>query len=71
MEGWTDPPPPIPATARAAIKAPIEGAKPHSMVPDPNKDRASNIAPFRPRMSAKRPYRGVKQQTDSRYDVPM
>lgn len=31
----TDPPPPIPATARAAIKARIEVAKPQKIVPDP------------------------------------
>jgi len=72
MKGCTDPPPPIPATARAAIKAPIEEARPHNIVPDPeanpspytpkkdisvipNRVSASNIAPFRPRISAKRP----------------
>lgn len=38
MEGsrmWTDPPPPIPATARAAMRASIEGAIPQNIVPDP------------------------------------
>ena len=34
-EDRTDPPPPIPDTARAANIVPIEGAKPQNMVPDP------------------------------------
>jgi hypothetical protein len=33
----TDPPPPIPATARATISAFIEGAIPQNIVPDPDK----------------------------------
>ena len=38
----TYPPPPIPAIARAAIKAFIDGANPHSNVPVVNNDRASS-----------------------------
>ena len=33
----TDPPPPIPATARAKMSAFIEGAIPQNIVPDPIK----------------------------------
>lgn len=34
----THPPPPIPATARAAISASIEGAIPQKIVPDPRRE---------------------------------
>ena len=67
----THPPPPIPAIARATISISIEGAKPHRIVPEPgnmsgsgpccifrilpNRVRAMSSAPFRPRISDKRP----------------
>jgi hypothetical protein len=60
------PPPPIPAMARAKMSVSIEGARPHAIVPEPNRVKARSIAPFRPKMSDNRPYKGVKQQTERR-----
>jgi len=65
------PPPPMPAAVRAAIRISIDGAKPHSNVPEPNNDDANSVALLRPRMSDSLPYNGVKQHTDSKYAVPM
>ena len=61
----------MPAIARAAIRTFIDGAIPHSSVPEPNSDNANSNAPLRPRMSDSLPYNGVKQHTDSKYEVPM
>lgn len=36
----------------------------------PKRLNASKIAPLRPMMSHSRPYIGVKQQTDNKYEVP-
>jgi len=61
----------MPAIARAAIRTFIDGAIPHNNVPEPNNESARSIAPLRPRMSDSLPYNGVKQHTDSKYEVPM
>ena len=61
----------MPAITRAAIRTFIDGAVPHKNDPDPNNDKASSIAPLRPIISDSFPYSGVKQHTDSKYEVPM
>lgn len=61
----------MPAIARAAMRMFIDEAIPHNNVPEPNNDNANSIAPLRPRMSDSLPYNGVKQQTESKYAVPM
>lgn len=43
----TDPPPPIPATARATISAFIEGAIPQYIVPDPVEKEVGHIKHIR------------------------
>ena len=53
------------------MRTSIDGAMPHSNVPELNNDKAKSIAPLRPRMSDSLPYNGVKQHTDSKYAVPM
>jgi len=61
----------MPAIARATMRMSIDGAMPHSSVPDPNNDNANSMAPLRPMMSDNLPYNGVKQHTESKYEVPM
>jgi hypothetical protein len=60
------PPPPMPAIARAKIIAFMVGATAHMMLPTVKKLRAMRSEAWRPKMSHRRPYRGVKQETDRR-----
>jgi hypothetical protein len=66
----TMPPPPMPDRNRAAISIPMFVEKPHNRVPRAVIQTANWFAPRLPIMLHNRPYKGVKVQTASKYDVP-